>query len=154
MYTFSVPLNGSTVDQNLKNCWSKGETFKSYCDLCCPESDSKRLPENQKNYIDCKSIGEVIQPSDIIVTAVKRFTNEGRKRFNKVQGNYRIKIANTVYNLKCIITHCGRVITGGCYYADLFMSDGQMVRCNDRDICNITPASGVPKPSQIGCSHM
>ena len=61
--------------------------------------------------------------------AIKWFTNEGHKRFNKVQGNYRIKIANTVYNLKCIITHSGRVVTGGHYYADLFMSDGQMVSC-------------------------
>ena len=45
---FSVPLNGSTVDQNLTNYWSQRETFKAYCDLCCPESDSKHLPENQK----------------------------------------------------------------------------------------------------------
>ena len=138
-----MPLTGSTVEQNLKNYLGTEDEVDSYCENCCPEQEQRHLPADEKIKTKHQRKSDITNPAEIVAITIKRFTNDGRKMFKRVEENLMMTLVNIDYELKGTITHSGTRISVDHYLANLYFSKGQVVNCNDMEISEGSKMTGL-----------
>ncbi|KAE8746842.1 hypothetical protein FOCC_FOCC006401 [Frankliniella occidentalis] len=123
-----LPLDVTPILNNSISNFFRAEVIAGYKCVGCHQ------------HVQCTKRAEIVQPPEVLLIQLKRFTGDGKKIKIFVKYNPTITLSSTKYSFKCAVTHVGDGLADGHYVAVAQCPDQLFRHFDDQEVSSFTLA--------------